>query len=102
MDPIIINLVCSVLVAVITSAVFIRTMRNESKNDGKNDGFISSELGYVKKGIDDINLKLEKQEDRFVELAQRVSSVESSAKQAHKRIDQMTGSRYQGEENHEN
>ena len=40
-----------------------------------------------KSGVDDIKRKQEKQDDQIGKVVERLSSVESSAKQAHHRID---------------
>jgi len=48
-----------------------------------------SDIGYIKGGIDDIKHKQEKSDDRHIELCERVTAVESSASQAHKRIDRI-------------
>lgn len=70
---------------------FHKTTKDDSEENGKETGQILTELGYVKKGIDDLNAKIEKQEERYLRLIERIAKVEQSAKSAHKRIDQLTG-----------
>lgn len=48
---------------------------------------VLTELGYIKSGVDDIKRKQEKQDEQHIEVVSRLTAVESSAKQAHKRID---------------
>ncbi len=62
-----------------------------SKADGKQDGVILTEIGYLKSGVDDIKRKIEEDDTRYYKLAERVAAVEQSAKQAHKRIDEIGG-----------
>ena len=54
------------------------------KRNGKSD---NRDEGKIKSGVDDIKRKQEKQDDSIREVVERLSSVESSAKQAHHRID---------------
>ena len=68
---------------------FRRTSRTDSESEGKNNGVILTELGYIKSGIDDVKRKQEKQEEQRVGDISRISAVESSSKQAHKRIDSL-------------
>lgn len=63
------------------------TTKSDNRDEGKKDGVVLTELGYIKSGVDDIKRKQEKQDDSIREVVERLSSVESSAKQAHHRID---------------
>ncbi|EKS8367521.1 hypothetical protein QC457_006355, partial [Bacillus cereus] len=46
-----------------------------------------AELGYIRKGVDDIRIDLKASEKQMVALGERVTRVEESTKQAHKRLD---------------
>lgn len=70
---------------------FRRADKTESKDNGRNAGQIASDMGYVKKGIEDINSKLERGDERHLKLCERVGKVEESAKSAHKRMDRIEG-----------
>ena len=48
-----------------------------------------NKLGVVEKGIDGIERRLDRQDERYLDLAQRVTATEASAKQAHHRIDAL-------------
>ena len=50
-----------------------------------------NKLGVVEKGIDGIERRLDRQDERYLDLAQRVTATEASAKQAHHRIDALEG-----------
>lgn len=58
-------------------------------NNGSHDGSLVSDVGYIKGGVDDIKRKQEKQDEQHVLVVERLASVESSAKQAHHRIDAL-------------
>ncbi|MFA0815090.1 MAG: hypothetical protein ACC608_04810 [Anaerofustis sp.] len=64
-----------------------RQSDTETKEEGKQSATLFSDIGYIKSGIDDLKRKQEKSEDRYIALTSRVTAVEESAKQAHKRID---------------
>lgn len=71
---------------------FISYQKNKSKDDksdGREGGQVLTELGYIKSGVDDIKRKQEKQDERHLEVVERLSTLESSAKSAHKRIDSL-------------
>ncbi|MGE6576253.1 hypothetical protein ACQKFM_15155 [Paenibacillus xylanexedens] len=46
-----------------------------------------ADVDYIKRGVDDIRLEQRVQAQRVDALSERVTRVEESAKQAHKRID---------------
>lgn len=64
-------------------------LQRDSCESGKNSGTLMSDIGYIKAGIDDLKHKQETAELRHFALAERVTKVEESSKQAHKRIDRL-------------
>lgn len=79
-------------------AAFIRNKKKDDSEDGEQSGTVLTEIGYIKSGIDDIKRKQErqdeKQESQHIEVISRLTSVEASAKQAHKRLDRIEGKEY--------
>ncbi len=66
-----------------------RNVKKDSESAGEGRGVLQSDIGYIKAGIDDL-----KRENRAVNLkldsiSERVTRVEESCKQAHKRIDEI-------------
>lgn len=61
------------------------------KSDNREDGEIKAQLVYISKGVDDIRIDLKANEKQIGMLGERVTRVEESAKQAHKRIDTLEG-----------
>ena len=61
------------------------------KADGRESGMLKSELGYIRKGVDDIRIDLKANEKNIAHLSERVTRVEESTKQAHKRISELGG-----------
>lgn len=70
---------------------FSRNKKADDSAEARMDGQVMSELGYVKSGIDDIKNEMKDQRHTNMQIAERLSAVESSAKQAHHRIDRIEG-----------
>jgi chromosome segregation ATPase len=82
-----------VLVAVLSLIVaYLGYQLNKSKeikSDGQESAELKAELGYIRRGVDDIKIDLRANEKQMAALGERVTRVEESAKQAHKRLDNM-------------
>lgn len=50
---------------------------------------LQMDMEYIKRGVDDVRFELRTQGQRMDALSERVTRVEESAKQAHKRIDRI-------------
>jgi uncharacterized spore protein YtfJ len=50
---------------------------------------LRTDVEYIKHGVDNVRLELKDQGRRFDDLSERVTRVEESSKQAHKRIDKI-------------
>lgn len=61
--------------------------RRGLKKDGEKDGELKSDTEYIKMRIDDVLLEQKDTNKSLISLSERVTRVEESAKQAHKRID---------------
>ena len=68
---------------------FKRNRRSDEQQDGRENGTLLTEIGYIKANTDDIKRKQEKQDEQYLELAERMVAVEQSAKQAHHRLDRL-------------
>ena len=89
------------IVGTVTAVVVgtVSTRRNAIKDtteDGKHNGIILTELGYIKAGVDDVKAEQREQRSINTQHSERITAVEESAKQAHKRLD-----RIQSQINHE-
>ena len=87
----IVGIVVGIAGAVFGIVTFLRNKKGDDEADGKRDGVVLTELGYIKSGVDDIKRKQDRQEEQNMQFVSRLSAVESSAKQAHKRIDRIEG-----------
>lgn len=66
---------------------FARNKAADDTTEGRDRGEIRSDIGYIKAGIDDIKRKQERQDEQHLEVITRLTAVEESAKQAHRRMD---------------
>lgn len=76
------GMICALVVAA-------RNKKKDDMSDGKSIGTLHTDIGYIKKGVDGIEHRLEKQESQYVGVISKLTEVEASAKQAHKRIDAL-------------
>jgi hypothetical protein len=78
-------------------ATYKRNQKTDDSNEGKESGTLFTEIGYIKSGIDDIKRKQDKQDERLLQISERLTAVEASSKQAHKRLDRLEHQNYSGE-----
>ncbi|MEK4113213.1 Na+-translocating ferredoxin:NAD+ oxidoreductase RnfG subunit [Paenibacillus sp. DS2363] len=64
-----------------------RSFRQDIIQEAGADALQRADVDYIKRGVDDIRLEQRVQAQRVDALSERVTRVEESAKQAHKRID---------------
>ncbi|GGB56911.1 hypothetical protein GCM10011409_38110 [Lentibacillus populi] len=62
---------------------------NTTKNDTKESAELKAGLDYIRKGVDDIRIDLRSNEKQMGVMGERLTRVEESSKQAHKRIDNI-------------
>lgn len=86
-----IGVACSILGAILGYLGFVRNFKKDCEDNGKSSGAILTELGYIKSNTDEIKRKQDKQDERHIDFVGRITAVEASAKQAHKRIDTIEG-----------
>lgn len=72
-----------------------RTVRQEIRQDAateaSRDAILRADMEYIKRGVDDVRLVQREQGRSFEALAERVTRVEESAKQAHLRLNRLDG-----------
>jgi len=86
---VIIGLVCTAAGILIAYFGFLRNKTNDDKTEGKQTGIIMTELGYIKSGVDDIKAEQRDQRKTNQELFSRITAVEFSTQDAHKRIERL-------------
>lgn len=83
MNEAIIGLICTVLGALFGFSAYKRYI----KGDGEAEGRDRSDIEYIKRRTDDILLEQKNTNMTLSSHAERITRVEESVKQAHKRID---------------
>ena len=62
-----------------------RTIRKDAAEDGE----LRANVNYIRHGVEELKLEIKARGQQYDMLAERVTRVEESTKQAHKRIDKM-------------
>lgn len=70
---------------------FTRNKHTDDEAQGRQSGTILTELGFIKSGVEDIKTEQREQRKWNMEINTRLAAVEASAKQAHRRIDELGG-----------
>ena len=85
----------TILIAVLGFLISYQTYQlnknKESRSDVRQNTRIETQLEAIGKGVDDIRIDLKANEKNTALLTERVTRVEESAKQAHRRIDKVEG-----------
>lgn len=85
----IISLVVGAAGIVFGLVTLFRNKKHDDTQEGRTSGTILSDIGYIKAGVDDIKTEQKEQRKTNIELVSRLTAVEESTKQAHKRIDEL-------------
>lgn len=85
--------ICSVIVAILSVAVaYFAYKRNKTKDDKEENekkGQLEANIEYIKSRVDELIADEKETKTELLDLRQRVTRVEESSKQAHKRIDEI-------------
>ncbi|MNJ50333.1 hypothetical protein QNH46_17245 [Paenibacillus woosongensis] len=66
-----------------------RTIRQDAAKDAEAGATLQTDVEYIKRGVDDIRVDVRIQSQRLDGISERVTRVEESTKQAHKRLDRL-------------
>ncbi|CAG5091895.1 Putative uncharacterized protein [Thermobacillus xylanilyticus] len=66
-----------------------RSVRQDTATEASKDARLQADIEFIKRGVDDLRIEQRAQGKRFDDLTERVTRVEESAKQAHKRLDRL-------------
>lgn len=81
----------TILISVMSLALAFLGYKLNKDKEKREEGEIKAQLAYIGKGVDDIRIDIKANERQVVALGERVTRVEESAKQAHKRLDEIRG-----------
>lgn len=66
-----------------------RSVRQDVAQESTADALQRADVEYIKRGVDDMKVEQKLQGQRFEAFSERLTRVEESSKQAHKRIDRL-------------
>lgn len=93
MENTLIAIIIPIVTACCTVASFIIgrvvATKKEEKSRGKDEGELKSDIEYIKTRIDELYTEQLAIVNKFEVNSERITRVEESAKQAHKRIDRL-------------
>lgn len=93
MENMLIAIIIPIVTACCTVASFIIgrvvATKKEAKSRGKDEGELKSDIEYIKTRIDELYTEQLAIVNKFEVNSERITRVEESAKQAHKRIDRL-------------
>lgn len=84
-------LVVAALSMIIAAAGWLRNTKGDSASDAEWRGQISAKLDNIMANVTGLGRDIERLDGRVNSLTERMATVEASAKQAHKRLDQIMG-----------
>lgn len=93
-----IGILCTLAGLVMSFVFSFLTHRRNEKRDTENmsegRGVLQSDVGYIKAGIDDLKRENKAVNIKIDNISERVTRIEESCKQAHKRIDELKETDY--------
>jgi hypothetical protein len=76
------GMICALVVA-------FRNKKKDDVSDGQSIGTLHTDIGYIKKGIDGIEHRLEKQETQYIDVVTQLAEVRGEVKRHNKRIEKL-------------
>ena len=67
----------SALGTIVGIAVGITSFKRQAQKDGTQEGIISSDITYIKNSIDEVKLKLEESDKRYLDIVERLVVLET-------------------------
>lgn len=86
-----VGVLVGVLALIVAYMGYVLNKQKDVKDETRQDAQVSTQLQYISKGVDDIRIDLKANEKQMVAMGERITRIEESSKQAHKRIDKLEG-----------
>lgn len=91
MDNAGINILCTVIGALIGVYGFLRVTKKDTEDKATSNTRLADRLDSIKTGVDDIRLDIKAQGMKIDSITERLTRTEESVKSAHHRIDGIEG-----------
>ena len=85
----VISAVCCIFTMIFGLVALFRNKKSDDAKEGKEDGIVLTELGYIKAGVDDLKKDNREMRNEMQTLHDKVTRLDESCKQAHKRVDKL-------------
>ena len=86
---ILIGLCASISIILFSYLSFKRSDKKDHELDAKNEGVMFSDIGYIKACVDRVEKNLNKVDERYRNIAERLAKLEESVVNVTKRVDEM-------------
>ena len=83
------SVVSTICAIVFGYVAFARNGKRDVADEAKSDATVLTEIGYIKANTDEIKAEQKEQRKTNTEFVTRLTDVEASAKQAHRRLDHI-------------
>ncbi|MBD8006524.1 hypothetical protein [Bacillus norwichensis] len=93
---VIIGIICTTGGFIVAYLTFIRNRDKDTRTDATESAVVRTKLDAIVQGVDSIRIDLKGNERNIAHIAERVTRVEESLKQTHKRIDYLEGGKQIG------
>ena len=84
-----VGLLASLSSIIFAYLAFKRSNKEEDKSEGKTEGVMFSDIGYIKACVDRVEKNLNKVDERYRNILERLARVEESLLNVTKRVDEM-------------
>ncbi len=91
MDAATIGIICTVIGALIGVFGYKRAFTKDIQAETKEGAIMATKLDFISQGVNNIQIKMEMQENKFGVLSERITRVEESVKSVHKRLNEEKG-----------
>lgn len=86
---ILVSLLSSISSIIFSYIAFKRNEKEEHKNDAKNEGAMFSDIGYIKACVDRVEKNINKVDERYRNIAERLAKQEEALLNLTKRVDEL-------------
>lgn len=97
-----IGAIVAAISAICAICTFVINRRKDGYQNGQDSGELKGDIKYMRSGFDDIRLDVKEIKRKTDDQADRLTRVEESTKQAHKRIDEIRNELNREDNHHEN
>lgn len=85
----IVSLCASMSSIIFALVAFKKSERQEHKKEGKNKGIILSDIGYIKACVDRVEKNLNKVDERYQDVVERLAKVEEATSNMKRQVDTL-------------